>query len=76
MADCELLPNCIFFNDRMDKMPTASEFMKRRYCRNSNQHCARWTVYCALGKGNVPPDLTPNALERAQEIIDRAQEEK
>jgi hypothetical protein len=40
MADCELLPKCLYFNDKLEKMPTASEGVKSMYCRWHYEECA------------------------------------
>ncbi len=69
MADCELLPTCIFFNDKMAGMPVTAEMSKERYCRSDNTRCARYMVYQALGRANVPPDLFPNEAQQARRII-------
>lgn len=69
MADCELLAGCIFFNDKMAKKPSTAELFKIRYCRGDCTKCARYMVFKALGRPKVPPDLYPNAVDRAEEII-------
>jgi len=69
MADCELLPKCIFFNDKMASMPVASDLMKKKYCQNDSTACARFMVFSALGREYVPADLYPNDVERAQAVI-------
>ena len=69
MADCELLEGCVFFNDKMADMPATAELYKDQYCRENNLECARYMVFNALGKENVPLDLFPNMKDRAQEII-------
>jgi hypothetical protein len=69
MADCECLPHCVFFNDRMENMQTTAGLFKQRYCKEDNSNCAIYTVYKALGKAKVPPDMSPNMMERARQII-------
>ena len=69
MADCECLPTCIFFNDKMKNKPASAEQFKRNYCRGDNKDCARFQVFQALGKENVPTDLFPNQPDRAKKII-------
>ncbi len=69
MADCQLIETCIFFNDKMANMPDMANLYKQRYCRTDNSNCARFTVFSALGRENVPPDLYPNDISRAREII-------
>ena len=69
MADCQCLPTCIFFNDRMADMPAMAASMKKRYCQGDNSQCARFMVFSALGKEKVPTDLFPNNVEKAKLII-------
>jgi hypothetical protein len=69
MADCELLPTCLFFNDKMATMPSTATLVKDRYCRGDNSQCARYVVYKRLGRPKVPTDLFPNEAQRANKII-------
>ena len=69
MADCECLPGCVFFNDKMAKMPSTTDLFKKRYCKGDNINCARYMVFKALGKEKVPPYLYPNMVERAKGVI-------
>lgn len=73
MAECECVPGCPFFNGRMAAgLPAVVEMMKKKYCLGSNLECARHTIVRALGKSAVPPDLIPNQLDRATQIIEAA----
>ena len=67
--DCELLKGCIFFNDKMKDMPAMSEIYKKQYCRGDKVSCARYMIFMKLGREKVPPDLFPNATERARAIL-------
>lgn len=69
MAECQLTEKCIFFNDRMSHMPGMAEIYKDRYCRDDHDMCARYMVFKALGRENVPFDLFPNERDRALEVI-------
>ncbi len=72
MAQCECLAKCPFFADRMSMMPAVANLVKSRLCQNTESdrsECARHVVFVALGPGNVPPDLFPDDLERARELI-------
>lgn len=71
MADCQCLPTCIFFNDRMADMPAMASSMKRRYCQGDNSQCARFMVFSALGKEKVPNDLFPNNVVKAKLILNQ-----
>lgn len=73
MADCERLPGCPFFHDKMENMPVMADMYKHRYCQGDNSECARWLVLQALGSGNVPGDLFPNDVARAEKMIREAQ---
>ncbi len=69
MAECELLKGCIFFNDKMKDSDALAEMYKRRFCLGDNTECARYTVFKALGRENIPADLFPNMFERAKKIL-------
>ena len=69
MPDCECMAGCPFYNEKMDNMPSMTKAYKRRYCMGDYFHCARYSVYDALGRGNVPTDLYPNEVQRAKELI-------
>ena len=72
MPDCELLEGCLFFNDRMQSMPTVVELLKERLCRGEYTECARYMVYRKLGRPRVPPDLFPSDRDRAWRILKEA----
>jgi hypothetical protein len=71
MADCILIEKCIFFNDKMANVPTASFLMKKKYCQGDSSKCARFMVFSALGREKVPPDLFPNDEQKAKSIIEK-----
>lgn len=72
MAQCELIKNCIFFNDQMANMPTTAALFKQTYCEQDASKCARYRIFQALGRGKVPSDLFPNQESRAKQIIEEA----
>jgi hypothetical protein len=69
MAVCEILPSCIFFNEKMQNMPGTTAFFKVKYCQGDNTNCARFKVLKSCGRENVPADLFPNQVEKANNII-------
>ena len=69
MGDCECLPRCPFFNDKMVGLPATAELFKKQYCRSNYLTCARYMVFKALGRERVPADLFPNNEERAKRIL-------
>ncbi len=75
MPDCQLLPGCIFFNDKMANKPAMSELMKDRYCRGDQKICARFVVFEKLGRPSVPADMYPGQMERAQSILSSREKE-
>ncbi len=72
MADCECLPRCPFFNDRMAGMPVMADQMKKKYCQGEFDTCARHMVFKVKGSEGVPLDLFPNQTERVPELIGQA----
>jgi len=69
MAECNSLPTCPFFNDRMPDDDQAGLLYKMKYCHADFESCARYQVESALGRKAVPAILYPNMQDRAQEII-------
>lgn len=69
MSDCAKLEKCPFFNDKMAEMPGLAEIFKQNYCRGDNSTCARLFVANRLGAEQVPFDLYPNGIERAERIV-------
>lgn len=74
MAECEIISECTFFNDKMSNMPVTAEMIKRKLCRKGFTDCAIYKVTKAAGREHVPVNLIPNQLDRADEIINAAKE--
>lgn len=70
MAECECLPTCPFFQDRMVNKPVTADLMKRQYCLGDNAKCARHMVKVAAGAEAVPSDLFPSQTEKASKILE------
>lgn len=66
---CALTEGCIFFNDKMANMPSMATMYKQRYCQDSFETCARYEVFKAIGRENVPRDLYPNEEEKVAGIL-------
>jgi hypothetical protein len=73
MAECIHLGTCPFFNDKMSHMPITAGILKKRLCQSDNSKCARFMVFQALGKGNVPFNLFPHQINEAQKLIAEAE---
>lgn len=69
MPDCKCLSGCPFFHDKMPIDKGIGAIYKQKYCQGENASCARYMVFMAKGKGNVPPNLYPNMTDRANKII-------
>ena len=69
MANCEFLEKCPFFNDKMKGMPSAADMMKKIYCQWDYKNCARYMIFIALGKENLPADLFPGDRVKARSIL-------
>jgi hypothetical protein len=69
MADCDRLPTCVFFNDRMENMPTVAALLKRQYCHGDFEACARFRVAAKLGSTYVPASLFPQDTASADRIV-------
>ena len=69
MADCECLPGCPFFNDKMANKPATADLLKREYCLGDNKDCARYRIFKTVGREHVPPDLFPIQHDRAERIL-------
>ena len=69
MTDCEYIPTCLFFNDKMADKPATADMLKQRYCTGDKSGCARYMVRTAIGKEKVPVDLYPNQKEKALNLI-------
>lgn len=69
--DCECLAGCPFFNDKMASKPSLANLMKKQYCHDDFNSCARHQVFLVLGKEAVPKDLYPNQTDKAREILSK-----
>ncbi|RPJ09128.1 MAG: hypothetical protein EHM28_02415 [Spirochaetaceae bacterium] len=69
MDTCELMHKCRFLNEKIADLPLVVHIMKKTFCTGSKGHCARYIIFRALGNDGLPPDLFPNHLYRAHEIL-------
>lgn len=69
MTECDMLPTCIFYTDRMDDMPATAELMKQQYCLGEFETCARHRVEAKLGRECVPESLFPDDSAFADRIV-------
>ena len=69
MPDCQCLPKCPFFHDKMKNMPSMANVYKKNYCKGNYTECARYRVFKTLGRDKVPGTLFPNMADEAERII-------
>ena len=65
---CELLSCCQFFNDNMNNMPKAEEYIKKRHCFGDYASCNRFRIYKELGGEDIPRDFDSDS-EEVKKII-------
>jgi hypothetical protein len=53
----------------MANMPATASMTKKKYCLGDFTKCARYIVCMALGRENVPADLTPSQADRAKQLL-------
>jgi hypothetical protein len=69
VAQCECVPRCPFFNEKMAARPATADLMKKKFCLGDKQLCARYRVRSAIGPNAVPADLYPNQSDKADAVI-------
>jgi hypothetical protein len=69
MKNCELMQKCIFFTDKTKNMPDAAEIIKKKYCQGDKNICARYKIAISFGQKEVPVNLFPRELKKANAII-------
>lgn len=60
---CELLACCRFFDDNMNNMPEAVDYIKKRLCFDDYVSCRRYILYKEYDGKNVLRDLYPDSEE-------------
>lgn len=68
MSHCEFFPKCQYSDD-LKVMPTVSDIVKQMYCQWHFTGCARYIVAKSKGLENVPFDLFPPDIERAETLL-------
>ncbi len=68
---CERADKCPFFNEKMANMPATANLIKKRYCLDQFEKCARYIA--AQAKLDVPVDLFPNDREKVKAKCERAE---
>lgn len=63
---CDLIEGCQFFNDNMENLPKAAEYIKNKLCLGDYQSCSRFRIYQEYGGENLPPYLDPVDVEQVR----------
>ena len=71
MQECELISTCPFYMGHLKGNEKDISELQEKYCKNNNLHCARYMVFMALGRENMPEELFPHQKERAYELISK-----
>lgn len=69
MAQCELVQGCFFTMDFSNNLPAQLAVIKRTYCNQDFQGCARYIIAKKFDAGKVPNNLDPTDREAADLII-------
>jgi hypothetical protein len=67
--ECEILKGCRFYNDKMPMDRGLGLIQKKRFCEGDKSICARYKVATMIGRSNVPTDLYPIMMDRADNLI-------
>ena len=68
-SECKYAQICPFFNDKLAKMPSLTGLIKKQFCYDDYEKCARFLVRESLGADRTPADLYPNDFERAKRLV-------
>ena len=74
--ECENLNKCPFYNEKMPMQKGIGSIYKNKFCKGNKQLCARYKVLTEAGEAYVSDFLYPNMHDIAQEIIDKAKQDK
>lgn len=74
MAGCEKLSGCPMVNGARGNPADSCEKIKEKYCNGNYSECARYMIVREVGGDFVPPDLQPDQIEEAKEIIEECRE--
>ena len=68
--ECENLSACLFYTDKIPIEKGLCELQKEKYCEGDKTLCAIYKVASTIGEENVPKDLCPNMIFRANKAIE------
>ena len=72
MQECELIDSCPFYNGQLEGDEEQINLLKEKYCLGTYFNCARFMVFTALGRENMPDKLFPHQKDRAYEAISQS----
>ena len=65
MSMCEHLEVCAFYNDKLDGILNQGIFIKRLYCKQKSEKCARWKISERKNVSDVNNTTNPVGIEYA-----------
>ena len=71
MAKCEMVQQCIFTTDFANNLPAQIALIKRTYCNQGYEFCARYLTAKHINQDAVPTNLHPADISQALKIIGR-----
>ncbi len=80
MNKCKYLKRCanLFSNNSHDKITcdlnrpmSIIKYFRNEYCYKNPEKCARYQILSKLSVDDLPPDLLPYEIKRAENIINK-----
>jgi len=69
MAQCDLVQGCFFLTNFSNHMPSQLSSIRRNYCNQDFEVCARHITAKKIGQHKIPLDLDPRDIALAEKII-------
>lgn len=69
MVVCIYSEGCPFFTEVPGYSPQLHDEMKRRFCLGDSSDCARRLAKQYMSREEIPDDLMPTELARAQDLV-------
>ena len=66
---CELLACCQFFKDKMNGLPNAADYIKKKLCLDDYHSCKRYQAYLGMGEGGAAMICFSDDVEDAKKAM-------
>ncbi len=67
---CVFLDKCPFYNGKLSGQQGVGAIIKRKYCEDNSEACARFRAAMTIGPEQVPDTLFPNMNDLADSLIE------